>query len=90
MVLQVFVAEAECHCPIETQLDHEAALAQHRIGRLVHLIDPVLEPHRVVVGHDALVLHAQDRRQIVPTPQRPVAVAGAGRRDRKAAVELRN
>jgi hypothetical protein len=49
---------------------------------------PVLEPHRVVIGHHAQVLHAQDRRHVEADPHLPVRVAGVPRRHAEHPVVL--
>jgi hypothetical protein len=70
------LAETDGHAPIQTYLDHDLAAAFSRIDRLVQLVTTVLEAHRVIVGHRALLLQAQDRCHVETGSQRPVCVAG--------------
>src|SRR5215472_13754927 len=89
-VPQVTALEPQRHGRIQPQLDHHPAPARPRVDGLAHLVEAVLEAHRVVVGHDALVLHAQDRGQVVARAQGPVGIDRLRRRHREAAVELRD
>jgi hypothetical protein len=88
MVLQVVLFETDRHSPIQAHLDHHLAAALTRVDRLVQLVATILETHRVVVGHHALLLEAQDRRHVEARPQHPVRVAGLARRHAEQPVVL--
>ena len=89
VVLQVVVAEADRHRPIQTQFDDHLAAALSGIDRLVQLVEPILEADRVVVGHHPLLLDAQDRRQVdAPLPSGAMRVAGLRGRHAEAPVVL--
>jgi hypothetical protein len=76
VVLQVLVPEADRPAALPARLEHHSSPSRPRVNGLAHLVDTVLQAHRVVIGHHPLVRDTQDRPRVVPAPQRPVAALG--------------
>jgi len=73
-VTQILIAKADGHTPIQTLLDHHPATPLTGMHRGQQLVKTILETHGIVVGHHPLLLNAQDRRQVVAWPQRPMGI----------------
>ena len=76
--------EPDRHRPIQSFLDHHPSASFARMHWRQQLIEPLPEPHHVVVAHHPLGLDRQDRLQPVLAAQRSVAVPGTPSRIRIA------